>query len=69
MKTEPESHTLQLPCRHLRSKEMYYQSPGQEDDAFSSGIYWCTQTHEAVGPDSQPCGKKECCAGRNCFVS
>ena len=68
MNSPENSAKLQAPCRHLRSKEMYYQSPGQEDDEFSSGVYWCTATHEPVGPDNQPCGKKECCAGRNCFV-
>ena len=68
MNPQETSPDLQLPCRHLRSKEMYYQSAGQEDDAFSSGVYWCIQTHEAFGPDGQPCGKKECCAGRSCHL-
>jgi hypothetical protein len=60
---------LRQPCRLLRSKEMFYQSAGQEDDQFSSGIYWCTQTHENFGPDGQPAGKSDCCAGRTCFVN
>ncbi len=52
----------------MRSKEMYYQGAGQEDDPFSSGIFWCKQTHENFGPDGQPCGKTECCAGRSCYL-
>jgi hypothetical protein len=47
---------------------MYYEAPGQEEDDFSSGVYWCLKTNEAFGPDGQPAEKKECCAGRNCFV-
>lgn len=59
---------LRSPCRNLRSKEMYYEAPGQEEDDFSSGVYWCLKTNEAFGPDGQPAEKKECCTGRNCFV-
>jgi hypothetical protein len=58
---------LQLPCRNLRSKEMYYQGVGHEDE-FASGVYWCAKTQEGFGPDGQPAGKKECCAGRTCYV-
>ena len=66
--SNPESSTrLQVPCRHLRCKEMYHRPAGQEDDAFSSGLYWCTRTHENFGPDGQPVGKSECGADRACF--
>jgi hypothetical protein len=57
-----------LPCRHLRSKEMYYQTYGQADDEFSSGIYWCGKTQENFGPDGEPCGQGECAAGRPCYL-
>ncbi len=60
---------VQIPCRHLRNKEMFYQSPGQEDDEFSSGVYWCGKTQEAFGPDGQPAGKAECCPSRSCFLT
>lgn len=63
----PLASRFQIPCPNLRSKEMFYMSPGQEDDAFSSGLYWCTRTQETFGPDGQPVGKIECCAGRACF--
>lgn len=62
----PQKFTL--PCRHLRSKEMFYQEPGQEEDEFSSHTYWCLKTHEGFGPDGKPVGKTECCAGRPCYV-
>ncbi len=47
---------------------MYYQSPGQAEDEFSGGVYWCGKTHENFGPDAQPVTKSECCAGRLCYV-
>ena len=59
--------TAQIPCRHLRCKEMYYQ--GSEDDEFAAGLYWCSRTEEATGPDGVACGKKECCANRTCYVT
>lgn len=56
-----------LPCRYLRCKEMYYG--GSEDDQCASGAYWCNRTQEPFGPDSEPCGKKQCCANRTCYVA
>jgi hypothetical protein len=67
--SDSETQQPQLPCRHIRSKEMYYQGFTQEDDQFSSGLYWCTKTHESFGPDGQPVGKTECCHARTCFLS
>ena len=68
MNAPENSSQRQTSCRKLRSKEMFYQSPGQEDDAFSSGVYWCGKTQENVGPDGEPVGKADCCAGRGCYV-
>lgn len=66
--TTTESTTATpLPCRYLRCKEMFYD--GRDDDEFSSGLYWCSRTQEAFGPDGVPCGKKECCANRTCYVA
>jgi hypothetical protein len=48
---------------------MYYQSYGQEDDEFSSGIFWCGRTQENFGPDGEPCGKQHCCSGRSCYLT
>ena len=66
----PESTPqFQIPCRHLRSKEMYYQDSAPENDEFSSGLFWCGKTQESFGPDGQAAGKIECCTGRSCYVS
>lgn len=56
---------LKIPCRSLRSKEMYYH--GSETDEFSSGLFWCQKTHESFGPDGQPAAKPECCGNRACY--
>ena len=65
--SETPSAEPQLPCRHLRCKEMYYQ--GSEEDEFASGAYWCMKTQEPFGPDGETCGKKQCCANRTCYVT
>jgi hypothetical protein len=69
METTELSPAISFPCQHLRSKEMYYQPPGQDEDEFSSGIYWCTKTQENFGPDGRPVGKIDCCARRSCYIS
>jgi len=63
-----EEKDLQLPCRNLRSKEMYY-AYGEPDDEYSSGVFWCAKTQEGFGPDGQPVSKLECCNGRSCYIS
>lgn len=45
---------------------MFYNA--SDTDEFASGAYWCTLTHEAFGPDSKPCDKKQCCEGRACYL-
>ncbi len=55
METTETAAQNQVPCRYLRSKEMYYQ--GQEDDEYASGLYWCHRTQESFGPDGAACGK------------
>ena len=66
MNNPNESAGFEIPCRNLRSKEMYYEA--SEDDEFASGIYWCTKTHESFGPDGEPVAKKQCCEGRLCYI-
>jgi hypothetical protein len=60
--SEASAPDVQLPCRNLRSRAMYYQ--GEDED----GIFWCAQTQENVGPDGASTGKTECCNGRACYV-
>ncbi|MEW6159914.1 MAG: hypothetical protein AB1813_20985 [Verrucomicrobiota bacterium] len=66
----PAAQTMiQLPCRHMCSKEMYYEPYGAGDDQYSSGIYWCMKTQENFGPDGQPVSKNDCCPGRTCYIT
>jgi len=62
-----ESAGFVFPCKHIRSKEMYYEAPSGGGDGFSSGMYWCARTNETFGPDGQPVERQECKAGRSCF--
>jgi hypothetical protein len=57
-----------LPCKYLRSKEMFYESPGAEDSDFASGVFWCSKTQEAFGPDGDSADKGECKPGRSCYL-
>ena len=67
--TGPQTQLL-VPCKFLRSKEMYYETPGEEaDDDFASDAYWCAKTQEAFGPDGEAAEKSECQCGRSCYVS
>jgi hypothetical protein len=66
MKPSEAPQRTQPACRNLRCKEMFYQ--GQQEDEFSSGVFWCSRTHENFGPDGEPVSKAECCAGRPCYV-
>jgi hypothetical protein len=61
------TQSAQLPCRHLRCKEMYYQAP--DDDEYASGQFWCNRTQDVIGPDGETCDKKQCCANRTCYVT
>lgn len=67
MNPQDLSLRIKAPCQCMRSKEMYYEPAGAEDDEFSSGAFWCMKTHEAFGPDGQPVGKNECGPGRSCY--
>jgi hypothetical protein len=70
MENEPLSlANLKIPCRHLRSKEMYYQDYGAADDEFSSGVYWCGKTQENFGPDGEPCSRGNCSGERTCYLA
>jgi hypothetical protein len=59
---------LQMVCRHLRHKGMYYQTAEELEKESSGRVYWCSKTHENFGPDGEPVGKAGCCAGRRCYV-
>jgi hypothetical protein len=47
---------------------MYFQgSPLDPEDEYSSGVYQCQKTFDAVGPDGEPVDRQECTPDRDCF--
>lgn len=56
-----------FPCKHIRSKEMYYQSDQVDGDAYSGGVYWCAKSFQSFGPDGAAVERSECTPDRTCF--
>ena len=57
-------------CLHLRSKGMCVT--GELDPTsigHSDQNCWCNQTQGALGPDDQFVNRKNCIAGRLCYVA
>jgi len=69
LNSEASESASQIPCRYIRSKEMYHQAAGQPEDDCSSGIYWCSRTQECLGPDGHACGKTDCGPNRACYLA
>jgi hypothetical protein len=68
MAEQPPNKIPQFPCKHLRSHEMNFEdSPLKPEDEYSSGIYHCEQTHDALGPDGEIVDREECTPDRDCF--
>ncbi len=55
------------PCKHLRSKEMFYDTGIPLEDRSGSGIFWCVHTHHCLGPDGVPATSDDCQADRGCY--
>ncbi len=78
MAIEEHNRTGNCVCKHLRSKEMFYQSEtaaraagstgcAGEDDDLSSGLFWCMHSQNCLGPDGRTAGDEECLPGRSCY--
>ena len=56
------------PCKHLRSKEMFYDAGGDAHiDDGTSGIFWCMHSQNCLGPDGLPASDEDCDRNRACF--
>ena len=55
-------------CKHILSKEMFYDVPRVVVPDYGTRVYWCQHTHIALGPDNKACGMDSCKPGRSCFV-
>ena len=54
-------------CKHILSKEMFYDVPRVETPDYSARIYWCGHTQLPLGPDNKVCDMSNCQPGRGCF--
>lgn len=60
--------TLNGHCRRLRCKEMFIDIGVEfKMTETGSGIYWCSQTQNVLGPDGQVAEPSGCKAERECF--
>jgi hypothetical protein len=66
MSTEPLRLKTQT-CKHLRSKEMFYDNGIPLEERGSSGIFWCMRTHHCMGPDGTAVDREDCVPGRSCY--
>ena len=54
------------PCKHLRSKEMFYDTGDQtQADEYASGIFWCMHSDNCLGPDGLPADDEDCAPASN----
>ena len=71
MSTHDHELNLIPACAHLRHKMMYcdarQERPGHVDVSSDTTVYFCSQTHESLGPDDDPVSPKECCTNRPCY--
>jgi hypothetical protein len=54
-------------CKHILSKEMFYDVPRTVVPDYGARIYWCQHTQLPLGPDNKGCGMDTCQPGRACF--
>ena len=73
MKEQLTSLTLKATCLNLRHKMMYVDerqnTPGLVDDSSGTRVFFCTCTHDSLGPDHEPCSPQDCQASRRCYCS
>ena len=55
-------------CKHILSKEMFYDVPRVVAPDYAARIYWCQHTQLPLGPDNKVCGMDSCKPGRSCFA-
>ena len=60
--------SIDVPCRRLRSKEMYIDSEHDPTVPSShSGLFWCMHSQNCLGPDGDVVTQENCKPGRGCF--
>ena len=54
-------------CKHIRSKEMFYDVERSDVPNYSGRLYWCQHTQIPLGPDGKACEMGTCNSDRPCF--
>jgi hypothetical protein len=67
MSDDPWLRLGEGPCRYLRSKEMFYDNGLPLEQRSGSGIFWCSHTHQCLGPDNSAVSPEDCQEHRSCF--
>ncbi|MCL4190294.1 MAG: hypothetical protein KJZ87_01010 [Thermoguttaceae bacterium] len=67
MSNDPWQNFNSRRCKYLRSKEMFYDDGLPLEERSGSGIFWCSHTHNCLGPDGVIVGDEDCTAGRRCY--
>ena len=67
MSTDLWNQRNSQPCRHLRSKEMFYDTGTPQEEQSTSGDFWCTHTSRCLGPDDKPASDEDCGPERSCY--
>ncbi len=69
----PQHPTLRHVCMKLRHQHMYtdpaHATRGLVDDSSPVRIYFCTNTYDALGPDSVPVHPDDCQPDRGCYCA
>lgn len=54
-------------CKHIRSKEMFYEVQRNDVPDYGGRLYWCQHTQTCLGPDGKACDMQHCSPERPCF--
>ena len=68
MSTDSSTQRKHRPCKHLRSKEMFYDTGETAEKEYGSGTFWCEHTNQCLGSDGGPADDEDCGPDRNCYA-
>ena len=62
---------LHVTCLNLRHKLMYvderHMQRGMTDNSSDTRVFWCSKTHNCLGPDGAAVAPEDCSRGRACY--
>ena len=54
-------------CRHIRSNNSFHLDVDTMEAQTNSGVYWCGDTGDGLGPDGLCADPEDCCPDRECY--